>query len=39
MIWTLRDFRRFWLSAARQRWKRAIGLPAGRDLTRFGDLV
>jgi hypothetical protein len=38
MTWTLSDFRRFWLSSARHRWKRAVGLPSGRDLTLFRDV-
>jgi hypothetical protein len=38
MTWTLSDFRKWWLSPSRLRWKRAIGLPAGRDLTLFRDL-
>lgn len=39
MIWSLSDFRRWWMSASRLRWKRAIGRPAGRDLSNYGDLV
>lgn len=38
MFWTLREFRRWWLSSARYRWKRAIGVRAGRDLTLFRDV-
>jgi hypothetical protein len=42
LIWSLTDFRAWWDSAARRRWRRAMrsraatGVP--RDLTNFGDV-
>jgi hypothetical protein len=39
MIWSLTDFRRWWISSARYRWARALGLAPARDLTNFGNLV
>jgi hypothetical protein len=38
LIWFLADFRAWWTSPARWRWKRALGLPMTRSLTNFGDL-
>jgi hypothetical protein len=42
LIWTLTDFRAWWDSAARRRWRRAMRLRtaagASRDLTNFGDV-
>jgi hypothetical protein len=38
MIWSLRDFRRWWRSPARYRWLRALRLAHTRDLCNFGDL-
>jgi hypothetical protein len=37
--WSLTDLRRWWGTAARVRWVRAIGLVPARDLTNFGNLV
>jgi len=39
VIWTLTDFRRFWLSPARGRWMRAVKLVPARDLANFGDVL
>jgi hypothetical protein len=39
LTWSLVDFRRWWGTAARLRWLRAIRVVPARDLTNFGDLL
>jgi len=39
MIWSLTDFRRWWISPSRTRWMYAAKIAPARDLTNFGDVV
>jgi hypothetical protein len=39
LTWSLTDFRAWWLTGARHRWMRALGLAPSRDLTIFRDLL
>jgi hypothetical protein len=39
LIWSLTDFRRWWMSPARQRWRRMLAHQQGTRLTNFGDVI
>jgi hypothetical protein len=39
LIWSLTDFRRWWMSPARPRWRRMLARQQGTRLTNFGDLL
>jgi hypothetical protein len=39
IIWSLTDLRRWWMSPARLRWRRALAPQQGSRLTNFGDVI
>jgi hypothetical protein len=39
LAWSLTDFRRWWMSPARLRWRRALVALEATRLTNFGDLL
>jgi hypothetical protein len=39
ITWSLTDLRRWWMSPARLRWRRAIATLQGTGRTNFGDVL